>query len=131
MYFLVAKDATAQCMHWKNPHVAQTLDRHADIVEPTCSASRLQPPNPMKAAGALSRWSSPSALHHAETRLCTSLPFHIFFIANIARKRPELKQGKTNLGYSRYNPNVRPLSAEMLANHLPVMHHRQGQSPSN
>ncbi|MFV1877700.1 DUF2924 domain-containing protein [Nioella sp.] len=49
----------------------------------------------MKAAGALSRWSSPFAQHHAETRLCIALPFHISFIANIARKRPELKRGKT------------------------------------
>ncbi|WP_295512859.1 hypothetical protein, partial [uncultured Sulfitobacter sp.] len=46
-------------------------------------------------AGALSRWSSPFAQHHAETRLCIALPFLISFIANIARKRPELKRGKT------------------------------------
>ncbi len=69
--------------------------RAVDVVEPTYSASRRQPPNLRKAAGALSHWSSPSALHHVKTRLCTSLPFHISFIANIARKRPELKQGKT------------------------------------
>jgi hypothetical protein len=75
--------------------------RAVDVVEPTYSASRRQPPNPRKAAGALSRWSSPSALHHLETRLCTSLPFHISFIANIARKRPELKQGKTKTGHRR------------------------------
>jgi hypothetical protein len=33
--------------------------------------------------------------HHAETRLCISLPFHVSFIANIARKRPELYRDKT------------------------------------
>jgi hypothetical protein len=49
----------------------------------------------MKAGTALSRWSSPSALRHAGTLLCISLPFHISFIANSARKRPELKPGKT------------------------------------
>jgi hypothetical protein len=30
-----------------------------------------------------------------ETRLCISLPFLISFIANIARKRPELNRDKT------------------------------------
>jgi long-subunit fatty acid transport protein len=31
------------------------------------------------------------------------LPFHISFIANIARKRPELKQGKTRGSYYALN----------------------------
>ncbi len=103
------------CFLSQHPHAAQTIRsscslsgycyaipcRAVDVVEPTYSASRRQPPNPMKAAGALSRWSSPSALHHAETRLCTSLPFHFSFIANIARKRPEINRDKTNASLSR------------------------------
>ena len=44
----------------------------------------------MKVEAALGHWSSPWALHHAGTRRCISLPFSISFIANIARKRPEL-----------------------------------------
>ncbi|HBS37194.1 MAG TPA: hypothetical protein DEA75_01895, partial [Rhodobacteraceae bacterium] len=36
-----------------------------------------------------------SAPHQGETRLCISLPFHISFIANSARKRPELNRDKT------------------------------------
>jgi hypothetical protein len=43
----------------------------------------------------LSRCGSQCALHHTETRLCISLPFFIPFIANIARKRPELNCDKT------------------------------------
>jgi len=39
----------------------------------------------------------PYAPHHAETRLCISLPFSISFIANIARKRPELNRDKTKV----------------------------------
>ena len=49
----------------------------------------------MKLVGALSRWWLRCALHHAETRLYISLPFFVSFIANIARKRPELKRDKT------------------------------------
>jgi hypothetical protein len=49
----------------------------------------------MKAAVALNHWSWRSSPHHAETRLCISLPFSISFIANIARKRPELNRDKT------------------------------------
>jgi hypothetical protein len=49
----------------------------------------------MKPAVALSHWWLRCALHHAETRLCISLPFFISFIANIARKRPELNRDKT------------------------------------
>jgi hypothetical protein len=56
----------------------------------------------MKAAGALSRWSSPFAQHHAENRLCIALPFQISFIANIARKRPELKRGKTSRALEKF-----------------------------
>ena len=78
----------------QHPHAAQTSDRRAGVVETTCSASRRQPPNPRKAAGALSRWSSRSVLHLVETRLRTSLQFHISFIVNSLRKRPEIKQGK-------------------------------------
>ena len=55
-----------------------------------------QPLNPMKVEAALGHWSSPCAPHRAETRLCISLPFSISFIANIARKRPELNRDKTN-----------------------------------
>ena len=51
----------------------------------------------MKVEAVLSHWSSPCAPHHAETRLCISLPFSISFIANIARKRPELNRDKTSL----------------------------------
>ena len=51
----------------------------------------------MKAGAALSHWSSPCAPRHAGTRLCISLPFSISFIANIARKRPELNRDKSNL----------------------------------
>jgi hypothetical protein len=43
----------------------------------------------------LSRWSWRCAPHHVETRLCISLPFLVSFIANIARKRPELNRDKT------------------------------------
>ena len=86
------------CFLSQHPHAALTSDHRADVVEPTCSASGRQPANPMKAVDALSRWSLPSALYHAETRLCIFLPFHISFIANIARKRPELKRGKTRMG---------------------------------
>ena len=41
-------------------------------------------------------WWLRCAQHHAETRLCISLPFLVSFIANIARKRPELNRDKTN-----------------------------------
>ena len=58
------------CFLSQHPHAAPTSDHRADIVEPTCSASRRQPLNPMKAVDALRSWSLPSALHHAETRLC-------------------------------------------------------------
>ena len=79
----------------QHPHAAQILNHRADVAELTCSASKAPHPNLMKVAAALIHWSWPSAPHHGETRLCTSLPFHISFIANIARKRPELKRGKT------------------------------------
>ncbi|WP_458793003.1 phospholipase D-like domain-containing protein [Yoonia sp. MH D7] len=49
----------------------------------------------MKVEAALGHCSSPCAPHHAETRLCISLPFSISFIANIARKRPELNRDKS------------------------------------
>ena len=79
----------------QHPHAAQTLNHRADVAELTCSASKAPHPNLMKVAAALIHWSWPSAPHHGETRLCTSLPFHISFIANIARKRPELNRDKT------------------------------------
>ena len=75
--------------------VDPTSDRHTDVSEPTCLASKDQHPNLMKPAVALSHSSSPCAPHHAETRLCLFLPLPIFFIANIVRKRPELKRDKT------------------------------------
>jgi hypothetical protein len=50
------------------------------------------------------RWSLQCALHHGETRLCISLPFSISFIANIARKRPELKSDKTSSVHTYFNP---------------------------
>jgi hypothetical protein len=34
--------------------------------------------------------------HHAKARLRISLPCHISFTANIARKRPDLNRGKCN-----------------------------------
>jgi len=80
----------------RHPSVAPTSNRHADVSEPICSVLKGPHPNLMKPAGALSRCWSQCALHHAETRLCISLPFHISFIANIARKRPELNRDKTN-----------------------------------
>jgi hypothetical protein len=57
----------------------------------------------MKAAVALNHWSWPCAPHHAETRLCISLPFSISFIANIARKRPELNRDKTRSRHGHRN----------------------------
>ena len=36
-----------------------------------------------------------SSPHHGETHQCISLPFVLSFIANIARKRPELNRDKT------------------------------------
>jgi hypothetical protein len=51
----------------------------------------------MKPEAALGHWWLLCALHHVETRRCISLPFSISFIANIARKRPELNRDKTNV----------------------------------
>ena len=79
----------------QHPHAAQTLNHRADVAELTCSASKAHLLNLIKLKAAWSHPSAPCAPHHAETRLCISLPFHISFIANIARKRPELKRGKT------------------------------------
>jgi hypothetical protein len=84
------------CSLSKRLHADQTSNHCADVAEPTCSASKAPHPNLMKVAAALIHWSWPSAPHHGETRLCIFLPFHISFIANIARKRPELKRDKTN-----------------------------------
>jgi hypothetical protein len=78
-------------------HEGPTSNHHAGVFEPTCSRANAQHPNQMKPEAALSHWSLRYALHHAETRLCISLQFHISFIANIARKRPELKWDKTSL----------------------------------
>jgi hypothetical protein len=61
-----------------------------DAFGPTCSASKAQPPNQRPLVVVLAHLSLRCALHHGETRLCISLPFSISFIANIARKRPEL-----------------------------------------
>jgi hypothetical protein len=83
------------CFPFQRLHAVLTSDRHVDVAEPICSASKAQPLNPMKVEAALGHWSSPCAPHHAETRLCISLPCHISFIANIARKRPELNRDKT------------------------------------
>ena len=66
-------------------------------VKSICLASKAQPLNLMKVEAALSHCSSPSALHHDETRLCIFLPFSISFIANIARKRPELNRNTTKV----------------------------------
>ena len=49
----------------------------------------------MKPEAALSHWPLRYALHHAEPRLFIWLPSHLSFIANIARKRLELKWDKT------------------------------------
>ncbi len=85
----------AACSPFRRLHAVLTSDRHADVAEPICSASKAQPLNPMKVKAALGHCSSPCAPHHAETRLCISLPFSISFIANIARKRPELNRDKS------------------------------------
>jgi len=84
-------------------HAALTSARDVDAAEPFCSASRGQHPNLMKAEAASNRWSSRSSPHHAETRLCISLPFILSFIANIARKRPELNRDKTNESDIKYS----------------------------
>jgi hypothetical protein len=60
----------------------------------------------MKPAVALNRCCSRCVLHHAETRLCISLPFLISFIANIARKRPELNRGKTSPDFPSFYSDV-------------------------
>ena len=83
------------CSPSQRLHADLTSDHHVDASEPTCSTSTDQRPNPMKPAVALSHWWLRCALHHAETRLCISLPFSISFIANIARKRPKLNRDKT------------------------------------
>ena len=75
--------------------VDPTSDRHADVYELTCLASKDQHRNLKKLAVALSHLSSLCGPHHAETRLCLSLPVSISFIANIVRKRPELNRDKT------------------------------------
>jgi hypothetical protein len=49
----------------------------------------------------VSHWLSRCPLHHGETRLCTSWPFSISFIANIARKRPDLNRDRPYQGLSR------------------------------
>jgi hypothetical protein len=84
------------CSPFPHLHAGLTSGHDVDAVGPICSAWIVQPPNPMKAGAALIHWSWPSAPHHGETRLCISLPFSISFIANIARKRPELKRDKTS-----------------------------------
>ena len=50
-------------------HVALTSGHRVDAVEPICSASKAQPPNPMKAEAVLHHGSSQSSRHHAENRL--------------------------------------------------------------
>ena len=85
------------CFPFQRLHAVLTSGRHADAVEPICSASKAQLPNLMKVKAPLSHWSSPCEPHHFEPRLCISLPFFISFIANIARKRPERKRDKTML----------------------------------
>ena len=76
--------------------IIRSSDRHTDVTEPICSAAKAQPLNPMKVEAPLGHQSSRCALHHAETRLCISLPFSIYFIAKIARKRPELNRDKSS-----------------------------------
>ena len=70
----------------------------------------------MKIEAALSHSSSPCAPHHAETRLCISLPFSISFIANIARKRPELNRDKaiTEQTYYRWKKKYGGMGIEQL-----------------
>ncbi len=53
------------------------------------------PPNQMKPVGVLSCWTLRCIQHHGETFPCISLTFHNSFIVHIARKRPELNNGKT------------------------------------
>ncbi len=77
-----------------------TSGHHADAFGPTCSASKAQSPNQKPLVVVSVHWSLRCALHHGETRLCISLPFSISFIANIARKRPELNRDKTSFCFA-------------------------------
>lgn len=54
----------------QHPHTAQTLSFRTDAFEPTCSASKAQPPNLMRPSAALAHSLSQCAPHHVETRLC-------------------------------------------------------------
>ena len=83
------------CSSFPRRHAAQTSGQHVDAVDPIFSASIGHPPNLTKAGAALSHWSLPCEPDHAGTRLHISLQFSIFFIANIARKRPELNRDKS------------------------------------
>jgi hypothetical protein len=85
----------ASCSPSQRLHAVLTSGHRANASEPPCSTATVQRPNPIKLAVALSHWWLRCALHHAETRLCISLPFFISFIANIARRRPELNRDNT------------------------------------
>jgi hypothetical protein len=49
------------------------------------------------------------------------LPFHISFIANIARKRPELKQGKTTLVMTGFFAAGCPKSSKVIVPLMPAI----------
>jgi len=72
-------------------------DPGGKLQSPNCfpGVAKGKPQNPKNAARALDRWSPRSALHHAEARMCISSPIHIYFIANIGRKKSEIKRGKS------------------------------------
>ncbi len=74
-------------------HEGPPPNHHADVSEPTCSGSKAQHPNQAKPVAASGRWRLRRAQHHAEMRRSIS----VSFIANIARKRPELNRDKNYL----------------------------------
>jgi len=111
---------------FRRPRAVLTSGHRADASEPTCSKSKAQPLNLMKVVAVLSHWSSPCAPHHAETRLCISLPLSISFIANIARKRPELHRGKTRNAPLAYFRDALHPDREHVRNRPPSDRKNQG-----
>ena len=78
------------CSLSRHLHEDPTSDHQADAFGPTYSMSKAQRPNKQLFVVASNHWLLRCAQHHGETHLCISLPFLVSFIANIARKRPEL-----------------------------------------
>ena len=103
-FLALPSPCAAACSPSQRLQAVLTSVHRVGAVEPICSASKAQPRNLMKLEAALRHCWLPSEPHHAETRLCISLPFFISFIANNARKRPELKRDKTRLRRSKSVP---------------------------